>query len=67
MTTLKLHIPDMTCGHCVKTLTEAVQRLSPQATLQADLGTHAVEIGGVPDEAAALAAIRQAGYTPEPA
>jgi copper chaperone len=38
--TIELTLPNMTCGHCVKTVTATVQRLDPQARVQTDLATH---------------------------
>jgi copper chaperone len=57
--TIELTLPDMTCGHCVKTVTATAQRLDPAARVQTDLTTHRVTIdSGVAQEAfeAALAA-----------
>jgi len=66
MDTLKLRVPDMTCNHCVATLTDAVKRVAPGAALQADLVNHAVTVTGAPDAAAVLAAMREAGYDAQP-
>lgn len=30
-------VPDMTCGHCVRSITEAIQAVAPQATVSTDL------------------------------
>ena len=38
--TIELTLPDMTCGHCVKTVTATAQRLDPAARVQTDLATH---------------------------
>jgi copper chaperone len=38
--TIELTLPDMTCGHCVKTVTQTAQRLDPQARVRTDLATH---------------------------
>jgi copper chaperone len=37
---IELTLPDMTCGHCVKTVTATAQRLDPAARVQTDLATH---------------------------
>lgn len=59
------HVEDMTCGHCVRTITQAVQALDPKARVQIDLATHRVAIEAVQADAAALGdAIREAGFTP---
>ena len=63
MTTFE--VKDMTCGHCVSTITKAVKALDLGAKVQIDLATHRVTIDPTEADAAALSdAIRQAGYTP---
>lgn len=63
MTTFEVN--DMTCSHCVSTITKAVNALDQGAMVQIDLATHRVTIDPVRANAAALSdAIRQAGYTP---
>jgi copper chaperone len=34
---ITLHVEGMTCGHCVRTVTQASQALDPRATVQVDL------------------------------
>ena len=63
-TKTELLIPDMTCGHCVKTITAAVQRVAPGAIVAAQVDTHRVTVEGAPDAAALLAAIQAEGYKP---
>jgi hypothetical protein len=41
---LSFQIPNMTCGHCVRAVTQAVQLADPAATVQADLATHQVQV-----------------------
>ena len=59
---MKFNVPDMTCGHCVATITKAVKAVDPAAEVKADLGTKTVTVeSGLP--AAALAkALDEAGY-----
>ena len=62
---IAFEVNDMTCGHCVSSITRAVQELDPQAKLQIDLATHRVEIESVRTDAAQLShAITEAGFTP---
>jgi len=58
-------VNDMTCGHCVGTVRKALETALPGAEVSVDLETHKVSFTG--DRAKGEAAIRQAGYTPEPA
>jgi copper chaperone len=57
---IELTLPDMTCGHCVKSVTQAALRVDPAARVATDLGNHRVVIDSekAPREAfeAALAA-----------
>ncbi len=63
MTTFE--VKDMTCGHCVSTITKAVKAVDQGAKVQIDLATHRVTIDPTEADAAELSeAIRQAGYTP---
>ena len=41
---IALHVPDMTCGHCVGTVTKAVQDVDRAAQIRIDLDSHRVEI-----------------------
>ena len=59
---IELTLPDMTCGHCVKTVTSTVQKLDPTATVQTDLGTHQVRIESTQPEAALRSALAEEGY-----
>lgn len=57
-------VSDMTCGHCVQAITEAVQACEPEAGVVAVTDTHRVTVQPVRDPVAIEAAIRDAGYSP---
>ena len=61
---IELTINDMTCGGCVASITRVVKGLDPDATLEADVESHAVKIATLVDTEAVIAAISQAGYHP---
>lgn len=63
--TTTFHVPDMTCGHCEKTVRAALEKELPGAAVSIDLGAHRVTVEG--DAVKAEEAIREAGYTPEKA
>lgn len=64
----QFHVPDMTCGHCVKAITSAIAEQDPEARVSIDLPAHTVQVeGGRLDQAALLALLSEAGYTPTPA
>lgn len=49
---IEMTLPDMTCGHCVKTVTGIVQKVDASAKLTIDLPTHKVQVeSGLPAEA----------------
>jgi copper chaperone len=62
MTTLK--IPDMSCGHCVKAITEAITALDATATVTTDLQNHTVCVQSGVAESDITQALTQAGYPP---
>jgi copper chaperone len=62
MTTLDLTLPAMTCGHCVQTVTAAVQRLDAKAQVSTDLASHQVRIETVAAREAVLEALADEGY-----
>lgn len=59
-------VAEMSCGHCVKSITQAVQQVAPGAQVQADLAAHTVSISDLPDAdlPRVKAAMTEAGYTP---
>lgn len=64
---IAFEVNDMTCGHCVSSITKAVQAVDPQARVEIDLARHLVQIVPAQADASQLGdAIAQAGYTPVP-
>ena len=57
-----LEVRKMTCNHCVRAVTAAVQGVQPAAKVDVDLGQGTVRIEGDVDADAAAAAIREEGY-----
>jgi copper chaperone len=65
---IAFEVNDMTCGHCVSTITKAVRAIDKGAILNIDLSNHRVVIDPTEADAQELRdAIREAGYTPIPA
>lgn len=58
-------VNDMSCNHCVQTITQAAQAVDPQAKVTVDLAGKAVHIDSSADIARFRDAISEAGYTPE--
>ena len=62
---ITFQVDDMTCGHCVKTITQAVKSTDPDAKVSIDLATHRVDIEPTNAGLAELSvAIQDVGYTP---
>lgn len=59
---IELTLPDMTCGHCVKTVTATVKTLDAQAEVQCDLPTHTVRIQTIQSPEAVKQALAEEGY-----
>jgi copper chaperone len=64
ITMLEFKIPAMSCGHCVKAVTEAVQAIDPKALVQADLASKQVRVQTQAERSAVSAALSGAGYAP---
>jgi copper chaperone len=64
---LTFEVNDMTCGHCARTITEAVNAVDSGARVQIDLNARRVQVASTKADARELAeAIKEAGYTPVP-
>ncbi|MCZ4330915.1 heavy-metal-associated domain-containing protein [Castellaniella denitrificans] len=60
-------VSDMTCNHCVQTITQAVKGVAPDAVVLTDLAAHRVTVESTADAAALRAAIAEEGYDVQPA
>ena len=61
---IELTLPTMTCGHCVRTVTETVQRVDGAAKVDIDLAAHRVRIESAIPERAFAEALTEEGYAP---
>lgn len=59
---IELKLPDMTCGHCVRTVTAAVQRVDAEARVEVDLAEHRVRIESTRPVQAFATALADEGY-----
>ncbi|MCW5590654.1 MAG: heavy-metal-associated domain-containing protein [Burkholderiales bacterium] len=57
-------VQDMTCGHCVATITEAVKALDPDGRCEIDLAARRVKVSSALSADRVAAAISKAGFTP---
>jgi copper chaperone len=63
-TTFAFTVADMTCGHCVRAMTKAVETAFPGAKVVADTETKRVTVENAQDAGAVAAVIAEEGYTP---
>ena len=61
---MEFDIPAISCGHCVKAVTEALQSLDPAAKVNVDLASKKVTVESSKDRPALAAALTEAGYPP---
>lgn len=59
---IELILPDMTCGHCVRTVTAAVKQVDVQAEVQVDLPAHRVRIESAQHAENFVRALADEGY-----
>lgn len=59
---IELTLPDISCGHCVKVVTEAVKRIDPQARVEVELLAKQVRIDSSADPQVLRQALADEGY-----
>lgn len=59
---MRLAVDGMTCGHCVRAITRAVQALDPAAQVAVDLDARSVDVQTDLPAEQVVAAIVAAGY-----
>ena len=64
---IKLNVPDMSCGHCVKVIEGAVRSLDAGASVTTDLASKTVTIETKAANSTVAAALDAAGYPSTPA
>lgn len=60
----EFHLPDMSCGHCVAAITQALQALDAQAQLQFDREARRLQVSSSLSREQLVAALSEAGYPP---
>ncbi|EIK96571.1 heavy-metal-associated protein [Pseudomonas sp. M47T1] len=59
----EFNVQGMTCGHCVRAVTQAVQALDPAAVVEVDLASATVRVQSQQPAAAIADAIKEEGYS----
>ena len=60
----QFNVPDMTCGHCVSTITKAVKAEDPKAKVEISLAERLVKVESSLPKDEISERIAEAGYTP---
>ncbi len=63
---IELTIPSISCAHCVRTVTETLQPLDPQAQVEVDLPSKTVRVESTRSLAEIRSALDEEGYAPAP-
>jgi copper chaperone len=63
----RFHLPDMSCGHCVAAITEALKAADPEARIDIDRDARTAAVDSALPRETLAAALTEAGYTPAPA
>ena len=61
---IELKLPTMTCGHCVRTVSETVQRIDAAAKVDVDLPAKTVRIESQHERQEFVRALWEEGYVP---
>jgi copper chaperone len=61
---LEFDIANLSCGHCVRAVTEAVHEVDPAARVEVDLASKHVTVQSQAERARLAAALTEAGYAP---
>jgi copper chaperone len=62
---LEFHIPNISCGHCVRAVTAAVHAADPQAQVKVDIPSHQVQVQTQAAREVLVAKLTEAGYQPD--
>ncbi|WP_453932712.1 heavy-metal-associated domain-containing protein [Acidovorax temperans] len=63
MQTQTFQVQGMTCGHCERAVTQAIQQVDPAATVQIDRASGQVQVQSATPREQLAAAIAEEGYT----
>lgn len=62
---IEMKLPTMTCGHCVRTVTQTVQGVDVAAKVEIDLPAQLVRIESLHDRQEFERALTEEGYAPQ--
>ena len=59
---VEFHVPDMSCGHCVSAVTNAIKAVDPHAKVEVDLSAHTVRVDSPQSPQVLAESLSHAGY-----
>ena len=62
---IEFEVPALSCGHCARAVTEAVQEVDPGAQVAVDLERKKVSVTSSADQVVLAQALAEAGYPPQ--
>jgi copper chaperone len=62
----RFHLPDISCGHCVAAITDALKAADAQARIDIDRQAKTAEVDSALPRDALAAVLTEAGYPPAP-
>jgi copper chaperone len=62
---MQFHIPAMSCGGCVRSVTLAIQAVDPTAQVTADLTTRHIDVASQAPRDRLTSALADIGYAPQ--
>jgi len=62
---IEFTVPSMTCGHCVRVVTNAIEQVDARARVEISLPTHRVLVETQASQQALRDALTGAGYPPQ--
>ncbi|MGO1792154.1 MAG: heavy-metal-associated domain-containing protein, partial [Oceanisphaera sp.] len=62
---IEFTLPDMTCGHCVGAINEALTELDPDCEIEFDLLNHLITVNSSASEQQLVSTLTDAGYPPK--
>ena len=63
----RFNLPDMSCGHCVAAITEALKAADALARVEIDREARTADVDSALPRATLAAVLTEAGYPPAPA
>lgn len=60
----EFNVPDISCGHCARAVTEALKALDQQAQVDVDIEKKTVRVETQSEKQAVIEALSEAGYPP---